>query len=453
MAEKVWRFQGKLQENENRVITQAEGSVTEIEEGKSPELEVRADEGKLIIDLKVPTKKVLDSMGVGKQYLVDGSDTSATGQKYGEIFNDYANNVASGIYSHVSGYYNEAKYPYQTVIGKYNNNMENNVFEIGYGDDIYNKKNIFRVDKKGNVIAMGDIKNGNGVSLESLNNDKVSNTDLNFYIKESQARIHRYTNKNSLLVSEETTISQIEFLTTEATTPLFWATVGFTLSDDAVVTINYYIQDVLQSDDTLQQNFSAGKNFLTLFNIFDIKEDFGGTLKVTMQVSNGTASIGEFCVKSALYVQGVGITAVWNGKLSVTDNIQKINLNQNNLMKIKTFKEEVKVNIINPDTREIKQKIPSIKLNNNNIKVTGIKEFIEVEEIVLNYIFNTSNANNILYNRNYIRIEENNFKLKTEYTYPAVESPIDAGKMSIIKIQTDDKTSIEKIKKVKISYD
>lgn len=453
MAEKIWRFQGKLEENENRVITRAEGSVTEIEEGKSPELEVSADEGKLIIDLKVPTKKVLDSMGVGKQYLVNGSDTSTTGQKYGEIFNDYANNVASGIYSHAGGFHTEAKYPYQTVIGKYNNNMENNVFEIGYGDDIYNKKNIFRVDKKGNVIAMGDIKNGNGVSLESLNNDKVSNTDLNFYIKESQARIHRYTNKNSLLVSEETTISQIEFLTTEATTPLFWATVGFTLSDDAVVTINYYIQDVLQSDDTLQQNFSAGKNFLTLFNIFDIKEDFGGTLKVTMQVSNGTASINEFCVKSALYVQGVGITAVWNGKLSVTDNIQKINLNQNNLMKIKTFKEEVKVNIINPDTREIKQKIPSIKLNNNNIKVTGIKEFIEVEEIVLNYIFNTSNANNILYNRNYIRIEENNFKLKTEYTYPAVESPIDAGKMSIIKIQTDDKASIEKIKKVKISYD
>lgn len=453
MAEKIWRFQGKLEENENRVITRAEGSVTEIEEGKSPELEVSADEGKLIIDLKVPTKKVLDALGVGKQYLVNGNEATITGQKYGEIFNDYTNNVASGIYSHVSGYYNEAKYPYQTVIGKYNNNMENNVFEIGYGDDIYNKKNIFRVDKKGNVIAMGDIKNGNGVSLESLNNDKVSNTDLNFYIKESQARIHRYTNKNSLLVSEETTISQIEFLTTEATTPLFWATVGFTLSDDAVVTINYYIQDVLQSDDTLQQNFSAGKNFLTLFNIFDIKEDFGGTLKVTMQVSNGTASINEFCVKSALYVQGVGITAVWNGKLSVTDNIQKINLNQNNLIKIKTFKEEVKVNIINPDTREIKQKIPSIKLNNNNIKVTGIKEFIEVEEIVLNYIFNTSNANNILYNRNYIRIEENNFKLKTEYTYPAVESPIDAGKMSIIKIQTDDKASIEKIKKVKISYD
>lgn len=377
MAEKIWRFQGKLQENENRVITQAEGSVTEIEEGKSPELEVSADEGKLIIDLKVPTKKVLDSMGVGKQYLVDGSDTSTTGQKYGEIFNDYTNNVASGIYSHAGGFRTEAKYPYQTVLGKYNNNIESSVFEIGYGDDSYNKKNVFRVDKNGNVIIMGDIKNGEGVSLNSLNNNKISNTDLNYYIAESQARIHRYTNKNSFTVSGETTISQIEFLTTEATTPLYWATVGFTLSDDAVVTINYYIQDVLQSDDTLQQNFSAGKNFLTLFNIFDIKEDYAGTLRVTMKVSNGTASIGEFCVKSALYVQGVGITAAWNGRIKVTDNITKIVFN-NVEEKVSNFKEDVRVTKYIPIPNSIQQRISSISFNSSQINVTGIRDSVEI---------------------------------------------------------------------------
>lgn len=444
MIEKIWRFQGKLQENENRVITQAEGSVTEIEEGKSPELEVSANEGKLIIDLKVPTKKVLDSMGVGKQYLVDGSDTSTTGQKYGEIFNDYANNVASGIYSHAGGFHTEAKYPYQTVLGKYNNNMESSVFEIGYGDDIYNKKNVFRVDKSGNVIAMGDIKNGEGISLNSLDRDKISNTDLNFYIAESQARIHRYTNKDSFTVSGETTISQIEFLTTEATTPLYWATAGFTLSDDAVVTINYYIQDVLQSDDTLQQNFSAGKNFLTLFNIFDIKEDFGGTLRVTMKVSNGTASIGEFCVKSALYVQGVGITAAWNGRINVTDNIKKITLN-NEIQKVSKFKEDIKITQYIPIPNNIRQRIPSVSLNNGGIKVTGIRDFVEVGEIVLNYIFNTSKAQVYLYNKNYIKIEDNKFKINTQYTYPSVESSIDVGKILTVKIPTDDKISIERI--------
>lgn len=445
MSERVWYFQGNLQENGNRVLTRAEGSVTEIDEGEQPKLDVSSNEGKLIIDFKIPTRKVLDAIGgVGKQYLVDGLDKNAAGQKYGEIFNDYDNNSAKGVYSHVTGYNNKGDYPYQIVFGKYNKNNKNNVLEVGYGEDEYNRKNIFAIDKEGNVKATGDVGNGKGISLDSLQEHKLDKVQFDYLVGESQPRIHKSTNKQPLSISsDEVAISSIQFITTEATTPMFWATIPFTLSETAVVTFKYYLDNVLQADDTLKQSFNAGTHFASLFNIFEIGENYGGVLKVTMSVSVGSASIEDYSIKSALYVQGVGITAAWNGKINITQNFTSFNLSGKFKNGILPIKDKVVVTTQQPKSNNIQERFNRFAFG-KKISVLGFTDNVETSKIITRYVFDVLKKSLYNYNEDYVLAEEN-FRLRTEYQYNSVTKEIDTGNMCSVVIRTDDKKIIESV--------
>lgn len=89
-------------------------------------------------------------------------DGSRTVNK-GELFNDYVNNTAEGLYSHAqgtntsasgqassaAGSYTTAGYSNQFVIGTYNNNLQTNIFEIGGGSSNSDRLNLFSVDSSG----------------------------------------------------------------------------------------------------------------------------------------------------------------------------------------------------------------------------------------------------------------------------------------------------------------
>ena len=112
--------------------------------------------------------------GVGQTY---------AGSTNGEIFNNYANNIASGTYSHAegsnttaSGNYSHAEgggtlasgnsshaggyrtiagYENQTAIGTFNDNKSTNLFEIGNGTSDSNRSNAFEVSSDGIAYASG----------------------------------------------------------------------------------------------------------------------------------------------------------------------------------------------------------------------------------------------------------------------------------------------------------
>lgn len=62
---------------------------------------------------------------------------------------------ANASESHAGGFHTIAGYSYQTAIGQYNDNQEDNVFEIGWGTSS-SRKNMFAVDKYGNALHYGD---------------------------------------------------------------------------------------------------------------------------------------------------------------------------------------------------------------------------------------------------------------------------------------------------------
>lgn len=65
--------------------------------------------------------------------------------------------IADGEYSHASGINTQAGYESQTVIGRYNDNQQNNAFEIGNGESENARSNAFEVDWDGNTTAAGTI--------------------------------------------------------------------------------------------------------------------------------------------------------------------------------------------------------------------------------------------------------------------------------------------------------
>ena len=420
MSDKIWRFQGQLQENENRVITSASGTVSEINQGEAPSLDIKSENGQLYLDLKVPTKKVetFDIGGVGKQFTIDGSPTSSTGQKYGEIFNDYDNNTAGGLWSHAVGYGSKADYPYQAVFGKFNENNKNNIFEIGYGNSTSNRNNIFEVDKEGNVIIDGDITNGKGISLNSLDSNKLDKVQFDYLVSESQPHIHRITNENPITVTTiETDLLIEEFMTTTETTPLFWTTVAFNLSSNATVTFKYYIDNVLQSDDTIVETYNTGKHFSSLFNVFNMEDNYAGKLKLTMQVSAGTATINEYALKSALYVQGVGITAAFAGKLKFADGFGLINTNFQTLSTM-SFKSKVQIKTNDSNKNSFSDSFGYIDIQHKPIEIFSFSDTLETNVPVISnvYTFDTSKSRLYEYDKDNILIK--GFFINPTLSYP-----------------------------------
>lgn len=450
MSDKIWRFQGQLQENENRVITSASGTVSEINQGETPSLDIKSENGQLYIDLKVPTKKVesFDIGGVGQQFTIDGSPTSANGQNYGEIFNDYTNNTAGGLWSHAVGYGSKADYPYQAVFGKFNDNKKNNVFEIGYGNNTSNRNNIFEVDKEGNVVIDGDITNGKGISLNSLDSNKLDKVQFDYLVSESQPRIHRLTNKDIITVTttETVLVNNEDFLTTTATNPLFWATVAFTLSTNAIVTFKYYLDGVLQSDDTIVETYTAGAHFASLFNVYEMEENYSGTLKVTMTVSAGTATINEYAFKGALYIQGVGITAAFAGKLKFTDGFGLFNINPQPVSAL-SFRDRVQIETGSPINNGLIDRVQYLNVRPQKISMCGFTDTFGTNVPIVNnnYVLDVSKSKFYQYDKDNILIKDSAFVLNTDYEYVSEIQETDFGKVSILEIKTDDKLQIESV--------
>lgn len=107
---------------------------------------------------------------MGNYSHAEGDSTMASGD-WSHAEGEYT--VASGDWSHASGQGTVAGYDNQTIIGKYNKNSQNNVFEVGWGtgDSASQRKNVFTVTKDGNAFVDdylsvgGDLSVGGGMNL------------------------------------------------------------------------------------------------------------------------------------------------------------------------------------------------------------------------------------------------------------------------------------------------
>ena len=95
----------------------------------------------------------------------EGWETQALGD-FGSHAEGYKTQ-ASGFNSHAQNQNTVAGYTAQTAIGKYNDNKQNNAFEIGNGTGT-TPSNAFEVDWNGNTTAAGEITDGSGNVLSGM---------------------------------------------------------------------------------------------------------------------------------------------------------------------------------------------------------------------------------------------------------------------------------------------
>lgn len=86
---------------------------------------------------------------------------------------------AEGDYSVALGEGTIASNDTETVLGKYNENKEDSIFEIGHGNALQ-RHNIFDIDTEGNVLAAGNITDGNN-NILSNKVDKITGKGLSTY--------------------------------------------------------------------------------------------------------------------------------------------------------------------------------------------------------------------------------------------------------------------------------
>ena len=58
----------------------------------------------------------------------------------------------------------------QIIFGRYNETNSSDLFQLGYGDSVANSANVFSVSKQGDVLAAGEIEDGNGNTLSGKQN-------------------------------------------------------------------------------------------------------------------------------------------------------------------------------------------------------------------------------------------------------------------------------------------
>ena len=97
----------------------------------------------------------------------EGSTTIASG---GHSHAEGYKTIASGYYSHAEGESTIASGTHQHVQGKYNVEDTKNEFAhiVGGGTSETDRKNIHTLDWLGNAVFAGDVKNGNGVTMDEL---------------------------------------------------------------------------------------------------------------------------------------------------------------------------------------------------------------------------------------------------------------------------------------------
>lgn len=144
---------------------------------------------------------------LSKQVIGVGKPSSSIG---GEIFNNYADNQASGDYSHAEGYQTTASGDYSHAEGKYNYDDRQAIHMVGIGTSDDDRKNAHVIDFGGDhyIYGVGSFDGTNSADAQSLQeviNNKAENftagtglemtedrvlnvtTDLTSYLKSADA--------------------------------------------------------------------------------------------------------------------------------------------------------------------------------------------------------------------------------------------------------------------------
>lgn len=286
-----------------------------------------------------------------------------------------------------------------------------------------------------------------------------------------------YTNAGILNVSDkEMTVITMLFSTGQNARPIFIGVVPFNMDVDGNVIVRYYLDEVLIADDTLTEYLHSGQHFLTFSNNFNLKEGRTYKLKVTLQTEMiesdfrkhnskivsildyinrtepesvyteqpidttvPTLTIPKFGIKAIVYAQGLATLGDWDGTLNFADEVEPFTIAPCNITVV-DFAEQLAIKHMTRNDFEVSDVI-SIEFP-QSIAMVDLKDVMEFSTVVKLYEVRTFDEEKYDYDKSLVT-HNGFFGLNTEYEFESAEETIDSGRMTVLKIKTDDKASVE----------
>lgn len=151
-------------------------------------------------------------------------------------------------------------------------------------------------------------------------------------------------------------------------------------------------------------------------------------------------TIAELAVKAIAYTQGINAGGGdWDGTIEFTDEFDFVELESIGVI---ALSDNVVLEQQIPVPSTFKQAFDRVVLE--QVGVAGFTDTLDVADVVLNYIFDTSKADVYEYDDKYVEAVDV-YKLKTEYEYTLKEESIDRGCMSVIEIDATEYADIESV--------
>lgn len=183
-----------------------------------------------------------------------------------------------------------------------------------------------------------------------------------------------------------------------------------------------------------------------VFDIFYPFADLGtsaGVIEVYVSTQSGLFRSYENGIVAALYGQGKAKGEEWDGRIVVMDYVpQGIPISQ---IKMGTsIVENISVNTQKPIGGAVSTEITPIPISTIKI-ATRISESVEFGYVVKSGTKSVDNLDDWEYNPDYVNTGNSAFGMRTIYSFTATEETIDSGRMSVMKIVTEDKASVESV--------
>lgn len=264
-----------------------------------------------------------------------------------------------------------------------------------------------------------------------------------------------YTNASNYEIKQDyVAIVDLSYITVEGCKPVFLMTAQFDLNTDGIVEFALYNGLVAIPHATYSEYYLSGQHFVTIFYPDTASEQERKNLRVLVRAykqesslvrnqeaeiatlqnaieaiktatdlgnltytvvepddTEPTVSIATQEVKAIIYAQGISTKAEWDGDLEFTDYVGLVQLRSTKVM---DFSDAVIDLLDLPKQTGISENFSLITLRNTS--VLGFNESIIFNELIENYIVNTSKAALYSYDSNYVSIENGKFSLSVDST-------------------------------------
>lgn len=334
---------------------------------------------------------------------------------------------------------------YETIVTRYTWTFHNRMEITSVGQNPYlldstaaTQQAIRDLEKNGSSGSLTVLHNTTNVDAFNCTSTLLPIATIAFVATADTFVIFHATIQFDVVVDDITSVTYLELLNADGTTTKH--EIPYSRDGQVEVSIRYLFNNVWTGPE-YTATFNSGSHIITLYYpITAVAKQSDNRFVLYLSANGGQVVIGKGKFVGTISGQGLAQTIPWDGTLEFTEEIDKFGI-VTHTPKFGAVAETIEfAHIDRNDSEEISDvvaiKIPQTRMGLN------LSEVMEVSAVVKHYEVRTFDEAQYDFDRSLVW-HSGYFALRTEHQFESVEAPIDSGRMAVLKIKTDDKTTIE----------